>query len=88
MRVSHRPDATPGEKVLASEAALSLLARSIDFGHGRLAVVRLSVAVSAGAKVPREHWMYCAKVAQGSQDRRLQEIYLAAAQDASEAACV
>lgn len=54
-----RPDASPQEASLARESALWLLARSIGFGHQRLAVVRLSMAVHAGADVPDESWAYC-----------------------------
>jgi len=44
--------------LLGSESALALLDRSIHFGHGRLAVVRLAMAVGAGTKVHKEHWTY------------------------------
>ncbi|WP_290866513.1 hypothetical protein [Aquabacterium sp.] len=54
-----RPDASVQEVFLARESALWLLARSIGFGHQRLAVVRLSMAVHAGADVPDESWAYC-----------------------------
>ena len=58
-----RADAAPGSALLAREAALALLERSIGFGHGRLAVVRLAMAVQAGAEVPAPHWHYCREAA-------------------------
>jgi hypothetical protein len=82
LRASGRPGASAQDKALAGESALSLLSRSIAFGHGRLAVIRLSMAVDSGAPVPGEHWAYCAKVVQASKDRQLQDIYLAAARNA------
>ena len=69
--------------ILAEEAALSLLARSISFGHGRLAVIRLVMAVQAGADVPQEHWTYCREAASRSQDDRLRELFFEAAQSAA-----
>jgi hypothetical protein len=83
MRAGTKLNADARDKTLASESALLLLSRSISFGHGRLAVVRLAMAVDAGAPVPGEHWAYCAQVARTSKDRQLQEIYLAAAQTAN-----
>lgn len=61
-----------GEKhVLAKEAALSLLDRSINFRHARLAVIRLAMAVKAGAEVPTTHWDYCRRVVADSPDPTL-----------------
>lgn len=54
-----RTEAPAAVRLLAQEAALGLLARSIAFGHERLAVIRLLMAVHAGADVPAEHWRYC-----------------------------
>lgn len=60
-------------------AALALLSRSVLFGHGRLAVMRLKLAVEAGAPVPRELWAYCARAAGASQDAKVQDLYREAA---------
>lgn len=79
LRVNSCADASPQNKRIAAESALSLLARSIEFGHGRLAVMRLVAAVKSGAQVPHEHWLYCARAAQASQDFALQGLYLLAA---------
>lgn len=79
VRASGRPDASNADHALARECALSLLARSIQFGHGRLAVVRLAMAANSGAQIPAEHWEYCARVAQASGDARLHDLYLEAA---------
>lgn len=63
----------------AQNAALTLLARSVTFGHGRLAVIRLKLAVEMGAQVPHELWAYCSRAAGASQDARLQGLYRDAA---------
>ena len=82
IHVGARLGADDSSVVLGKECALSLLSRSIDFGHGRLAVIRLSIAVRAGAQVPAEHWHYCHRAADASKDVSLQMLYLAAAQQA------
>jgi hypothetical protein len=69
--------------MLGGQCALALLTRSIRFAHGRLAVLRLAMAVDAGASIPREHWVYCSRVAGSSGDSRLQELYTSAALKAS-----
>lgn len=61
----------------ARESALALLARSIKFGHRRLAVVRLAVAVRAGAAVTREQWAYCEEAVSRSGDPVLREVLTA-----------
>jgi len=61
----------------ARESALALLARSIKFGHRRLAVVRLAVAVRAGAAVTREQWAYCEEAVSRSADPVLREMLTA-----------
>jgi hypothetical protein len=63
--------AEPPEALLARESALLLLQRSIGFGHGRLAVVRLAMAVQTGADVPAAHWSYCRDAASVSRDLTL-----------------
>ncbi|MDR3453100.1 MAG: hypothetical protein P4L96_09895 [Rhodoferax sp.] len=65
---------------LAKDAALRLLARSISFGHGRLSVVRLAMAVRSGADVPQEHWIYCRQVASSSEDACTQALFEEAVQ--------
>jgi hypothetical protein len=57
------------------ECALSLLQRSVSFGHDRLAVLRLALAVRVGAHVPPEHWKYCEQVVEQSTDDALREIF-------------
>lgn len=61
------------------QAALALLSRSVVFGHGRVAVMRLKLAVEAGAQVPHELWAYCARAAGASQDAKVQGLYREAA---------
>ena len=75
-----RPDADPSQRQLARGAALALLERSIAFGHARLAVIRLSIAVHAGAEVPEPLWAYCEEAARHSQDRQLQTLWQSAAE--------
>ncbi|MBL8326971.1 MAG: hypothetical protein JNJ89_18630 [Rubrivivax sp.] len=77
-RVIHREPDGP----LARKSALSLLARSVLFGHGRLAVIRLGMAVHAGADVPPEHWDYCRRAAEACRDTTVKGLFLAAAQQA------
>jgi hypothetical protein len=75
-----RPDADSGQRHLACDAALALLERSVSFGHARLAVIRLSMAVHAGAEVPGPLWSYCEQAARHSQDRQLQALWQCAAE--------
>lgn len=63
----------------AQQAALSLLERSMRFGHGRLSVLRLRAAVEVGAQVPQSWWAYCARAAGASQDAKVQGLYREAA---------
>jgi len=79
-----RTGADDRKVALSKECALSLLRRSINFGHVRLAVIRLNAAVSAGAQVPAEHWRYCLQAAHTSNDAKLQKLFLAAAEQARE----
>jgi hypothetical protein len=69
--------------MLAQESALSLLQRSIGFGHGRLAVLRLLMAVQTGADVPPQQWDYCRDVALASRDLTLQALIERAARTTS-----
>lgn len=73
-----RPDAGGHAVLAARESALLLLARSIDFGHGRLALIRLSMAAQAGADIPPQHWDYCRDTASRSQDITLRDLFLRA----------
>lgn len=66
--------ASEGEHQRARESALALLARSIKFGHRRLALVRLAMAVRAGAAVTREQWAYCEEAVSRSGDSALREM--------------
>jgi hypothetical protein len=74
-----RSGAAESDRRLTAECALALLTRSVRFTHGRLAVLRLSLAVDAGASIPREHWLYCARVVGSGSDAGLQDVYRAAA---------
>lgn len=58
-------------RLLAQTSALALLARSIRFGHERLALIRLVMAVHAGADVPSDQWAYCETVARRSRQPEL-----------------
>lgn len=61
------------------ESALELLARSVSFGHSRLAIHRLYAAVETGATVPDEHLSYCSAMAEKVQDKQLRALYEIAA---------
>lgn len=59
------------QQLLAQASALALLDRSIRFGHERLALIRLVMAVHAGAEVPSDRWTYCETVARRSRQPEL-----------------
>jgi hypothetical protein len=67
---------------LSRECAVELLSRSIRFAHGKLAVLRLVMAVESGASVAPEHWRYCKRVAESSDDMQVKLLYRSAAQQA------
>lgn len=56
------------------ECAIALLERSIEFGHSRLAVIRLCTAVHVGASVLDQHWAYCDAVVERFDDTKLASI--------------
>ena len=78
-----QPGASTDALVLARASALSLLSRSIAFHHGRLAIIRLAMAVQAGADIPPEHWAYCREAAACAKDAALRTLFREAAQAAS-----
>ena len=63
--------ASPAEPALAREAAAALLDRSIRFGHGRLAVVRLGLAAHLSAAITDSQLEYCRSAAELSCDPQL-----------------
>lgn len=65
---SRHSDANETSLALAKVAAIQLLERSIQFGHGRLAMLRLAIAVQSGAPIPRDHWNYCHQYASSSRN--------------------
>lgn len=79
MAVAARPGASAPAQKLAKESALALLDRSIVFGHGRLAVIRLAMAVDSGADVTAAHWRYCEDAVERSKDLTLQAVLRGAA---------
>lgn len=79
LRDGLRGTASATERVQTRESALALLARSVDMGHKRLAVIRLGMAVGTGASIPQKHWVYCARMAGASGDPQLQTMYRNAA---------
>lgn len=74
--------ATGESLALAKEAAVQLLERSIQFGHARLSVVRLAMAVRSGAVISHDHWNYCRQVASTSKNAGTQALFLEASQAA------
>jgi hypothetical protein len=78
-----RPEAGTDALALARASALTLLSRSIAFRHGRLAIIRLAMAVQVGADIPTEHWVYCREAASCAKDLALRTVFLEAAQAAS-----
>ncbi len=79
VEAGRRANAHAEASALAAQAALSLLARSITFGHKRLALIRLAIAIRAGADIPPASWLYCREVASQSQDERLRSLFIEAA---------
>lgn len=79
-----RPGVNGASLVLAQEASLQLLERSIRFGHGRLSLLKLAMAVQSGAVIPHEHWRYCQHVASVSKDAGTQALF----QDATRSALI
>lgn len=72
----NQPDATISTVMSARKSALELLARSVCFGHVRLAIIRLGVAVRTGATVPQSHWIYCREAAAASKDTAVQALFM------------
>ena len=79
MRDAHRHTAPQEAELLSRDCAVALLARSIRFGHGRLAVIRLCAAAQVGAEISGEQWAYCARASVLSSDFKLQELFRRAA---------
>lgn len=50
---------------------MSLPQRSVGFGHGKLAIVRLAMAVPADAEGPAPYWIYYRQAASKSRDPTL-----------------
>lgn len=83
--LGHEADATALSLTQAQEAAAQLLERSVFFGHKRLSVVRLSIAVQLGAVLPLDHWNHCSRVAKVSADSRIRALYVDAVHAAQRA---
>jgi hypothetical protein len=77
------PAASVEARILAREAAVSLLERGIRFNHGRLAVLRLAMVVQSGAVIQPECWHYCHQVASSCKHTGTQELFLEAFKAAS-----
>jgi hypothetical protein len=80
VRIGSHASADLASRTLASDLALQLLERSIRFGHGRLSVLRLAMAVRSGAVIADEHWTVCHSIANASRDSCTQALYLEAVQ--------
>ena len=74
LNTSTRPFEMPGEM------ALALLERSMEYGHGALAVVRLAMAAKCGAALSERHWQFCRDVVSRCHDRQLEALMTAARQ--------
>lgn len=80
LRNGKHPGANGESHALAQDVALQLLERSIRFGHGRLSVLRLAMAVQSGAVIADAHWHACSKISAASQDAATHALFLEAAQ--------
>ena len=56
------------------DVAASLVRRSIQFRHDRLAVVRLCMAVHCGAVLDEADWQYCRGVIARDSDAQLRSL--------------
>jgi hypothetical protein len=59
---------------LPGDVALALLERSMEFGHGALAVVRLAMAAKCGAPLSERHWRFCLDVVDRCRDPGLEDL--------------
>ena len=75
---AHSTNASAVSMGLAKEASLRLLQRSIGFGHGRLSVIRLVMAVQAGAEIPDECWDFCRSISLTTKDSKIRSLYFEA----------
>jgi hypothetical protein len=80
VRLGAHAGASGASHALAKDMALQLLERSIRFGHGRLSVLRLAMAVRSGAEIADAHWHACSQIASASRDASTHALYLEAAQ--------
>ena len=72
---------------LPGDVALALLERSMEFGHGALAVIRLAAAMKCGALVSERHWQFCRDVMAREHDPRLDGLMSAARAAGQAAGC-
>lgn len=75
LRSSTRFSGCEASRNLTQESALSLLKRSIDMKHKRLALMRLDAAIRFDAAVPAEFWRYCSQVAGESTNVDVRALY-------------
>lgn len=70
-----KPNPSGEEQIAARACACALLNRSIDYGHARLAVLRLVAAARMGADIPAAHWEYCSGVVSLCKDPELRDLF-------------
>jgi hypothetical protein len=70
-----KPNPSGEEQIAARACASALLNRSIDYGHARLAVLRLVAAARIGANILAEHWDYCSSVVSVCKDPELSDLF-------------
>lgn len=70
-----KKDSSEEEVDAARACAVALVARSISFGHARLAILRLAVAAQLGADIPSAQWEYGWNVISTCKDPALQELF-------------
>lgn len=66
--------ATEEDADRARGSASALLERSVQYGHKRLAIIRLAAAIRAGASVTPGQWKYCEAVISDSGEDALRQI--------------
>lgn len=70
-----KEDSSKEEVDAARACAVALVARSISFGHARLAILRLAGAAQLGADIPSAQWEYGWNVISTCKDPALQELF-------------
>lgn len=78
MRARCAPDASAQQSESGRASALTLLDRSIQCRHERLAILRLTAAIELGVELRLDQWQCCAEVISRDRDGALRDLALRA----------